>query len=1441
LKDLDKPYTLISFASNWGSKFGGINAFNSDFLEAIALAYYNDVDVICIVFEADEAEIEKAKNLNVTLVPLAYPAKNKHMQRDHATAALKLLKEKGFVFQSKKIIYLGHDIITGDAALAAKEYAAGTTALIHHMSYSNYESFSEDSQTAKEKENRQKVIFKQADIRMAVGPLLHRALEDLTDEDATTIIPGLPKIATRNKTPNTFSMFVSGRLTPNAAKVKQGQLAVAAFAESYKSALEKGYPAALMHRPKLLLRGVEFGSEDIDSAHITASESNLKDFANERAGAVINLQALPFITDRKELFDDLRNSSACAMPSWHEGFGLVAWEAIAAGIPLIITKDSGVYQLIKKEHAIYESFIWPVQIKGSNNDEHFEQDDLLSVSNAINEIASNPEEAREKAEAIKMALAKYTWENCDKHVIETFDWPITQGVINKEGLKIAGKSNLYTPAQPNNEINHKIEGYSLAKPTWQFNEGISVSSLLKANEAIIPFDNSRQAELDKLITWSRETLSSISIRMLTGAGGVGKTRLALEFCQYLQNSAEYWSVGFLAKDVLAKLEIIWQKIIALNKPTLFVLDYAESQTEEFLALLKLVKNSQLKNKVCFLLLARDSGEWWDNLPLQEVEVEDLFDYPVTTGPYKLSVMYDTLEKRQQAYQNAIRCFANILKVIPPNIKVDLEGEHFNNPLYLQMAALLALYGEHPKTADGITRTILNHEERYWQAALKKHQLNANTKIARYILTLSTLTGQLKTPKEAFSYYQKLEIDSCTYTQFSSIFECLSALYPEQQGIPTIKPDLLAEALVAKVLSINNSAASSLLVLVLNKATTQSQRKNALTVITRLSAYNSSINTFFEQSLTENLPTLISEIKDVALATRGNLIPLTINAFHAQKNAHKHSVATQFSKTLTHDSIILNHLTYAVNEFIYHNAVDKQLKKPKDENKQYEFVIASENFAAASYYLGKSKHSCNILQKSLPIITQLNKKNPVRYCPDYAASLSTYATFLAHIGKDNEAERYAKQALDLRYTLQEQNIDRYSPDYASSLASYAIRLKYIGKDDDAKCYAKQGLDIYHSLHEQNPERYRSDYAVSLSNYANLLNDTGKYDEAERYAKQALDINHTLQEQNPDRYRPNYAASLSGYATFLSEIGKDDEAESYAKQALDINHTLQEQNPDRYLPVYAMLMSNYANRLSEIGKDDEAESYAKQALDIFDTLREQNLDRHLPDYAMSISNYANILSNIGKDNEAERYAKQSFDIHHMLQEQNPDRYIPDYTRSLNDYINVANNLGDYSGTQDKINDFYEMSGKIYIKRPKKNAENYINSLKSKVLNRYLINKKATEPAIEWQELLNNVPIHKKTLVTANQLFIESILGEDKQNKTIASHQILEIFIDLPVSRQREIEGIYLLSGLWFFHHGPESKNNLITNWQKQLGEFIARRNNNIPQYFVDIAKKWQLSWL
>jgi len=196
-------------------------------------------------------------------------------------------------------VWLGHDRFTGAIALATAKKIGGKSALIHHMSYAHYEAFAENSASARSKESEQRVLFSNADFVLAVGPLLRDALRDLVDKKVSMLVPGLPDIQPRDE-PKVFRAFLSGRLS---AKIKQASLGIAAFGSAIHQCTENlGLPSALnrVNEPRLILRGVDF--ENTNDGIDNEAEQEIKTFVEGYAKGAVNVQALPFTTDRSELF-----------------------------------------------------------------------------------------------------------------------------------------------------------------------------------------------------------------------------------------------------------------------------------------------------------------------------------------------------------------------------------------------------------------------------------------------------------------------------------------------------------------------------------------------------------------------------------------------------------------------------------------------------------------------------------------------------------------------------------------------------------------------------------------------------------------------------------------------------------------------------------------------------------------------------------------------------------------------------------------------------------------------------------------------------------------------------------------------------------------------------------------------------------------------------------
>jgi tetratricopeptide (TPR) repeat protein/glycosyltransferase involved in cell wall biosynthesis len=1298
-------YTLVAFATKWGSKHGGINSFNTEFISRFGHIYQESVQTVCIVDQISQEVIDEVfKASRVRLVPLPYIPQATTFGLEQGKVGVNELKNLGINFTPDKTVWLGHDRITGEAAIVAAEISGGRSAVIHHMSYDHYEPYAENSQSAHKKTQIQTRLFQKADTVLAVGPLLRDAATDRLGGSKTVhmLIPALPEIDSQ-KAPNTFMAFLSGRLSDDAARIKQGHLGIAAFATAQREARKPGLPDAFRNQPKLLLRGVDFEGRIKDSAlsNHQDQENELRQFASEYSGAVCNIHALSYTEDQQQLYKELSGASVAMMPSWHEGFGLVAWEAIAAGVPLIISRNSGVYHFLDEKYTgMGTGCVFPIEVLGKEEHPYFQVSDLEATVRALMQVAKDPSLARKKAANLRdLLLGKETWLACAEQVANAFGWEL------KKNSLLTTPPESIAPSLPAVSVTTDQENKILLMPTLQWQPGMAISQLLRAEKALLPFDEVRQPDVDVLNNWLDDEKWPQSIRLITGPGGQGKTRLARELCNKRIESG--WIAGFLDSSLAPnKMAASWQTLHNLNKPLLIVIDYVETRQTAFLDLLKASIQKPSAQAVRMLLLARDGGEWWENLSSKDPQCEGLLSGYATTGPFQLPSLYTAEQDRKEAYKTAIQTFAQTLDVKPPATVPDLLGEHFNRPLYVQMAALSALYGENPTTAQGLTRALLNHERRYWSGVLSQFNWSEPEGRAEQLLALATLAGGFTTQRDAWQFWGKAKYKDFNSGDFSSLFRELSTLYPGAQGIQALRPDLLGEALVAQALL--RSDGDHLLDAVLTRSSNQTVRRNVLTVIARLSTQRLDLKEILVDALSRHFHYCYNDIVAVSTETTSLLPSLAEEAFERLTPGNKSQVAGSLAPLLSVESVQLANLSCLVSESEARKAYDKLNKKPSDKERIYDFAKAMSTYATKLARVGQSQQACAVCLESLENYRQLTPRDVKNFEPNYAMSLNNYANRLGDIGKNDEALEFAQQALEIHKRLAEKTPDRFEPKYAMSLSNCANRLGDIGKNDEALEFAQQALEIHKRLAEKTPDRFEPNYAMSLSNYANHLGDIGKNDEALEFAQQALEIHKRLAEKTPDRFEPNYATSLSNYAGHLSAIGKNDEALEFAQQSLEIYKRLAEKTPDRFEPDYAMSLSNCASHLSAIGKDDEALEFAQQSLEIYKRLAEKTPDRFEPDYAMSLSNYASHLSDIGKNDEALEFAQQALEIYKRLAEKTPDRFEPNYATSLSNYASHLSDIGKDDEALEFAQQALEIRKRLAEKAPDRFEPNYAMSL-------------------------------------------------------------------------------------------------------------------------------------
>lgn len=393
-------FELVTVATAWGSAEGGVNSFNYDL--TIALSRCAMGRVACLVPSASLEEVQDAASSRVTLLIRPGLFRNEECVSDLDLAVGELVR------------WIGHDLHTGDVAISLSATLGGTASVIMHQSYSDYETVKHPTRGNSEKEGKQRALFKKANHVFAVGPLLFDRLLDLR-KDAIELIPGVYDVKPDIPRNNLIAVVV-GRLDPENSLMKGTVLACEAIAEAVRKVRDAGVPSARLSHPILKLIGV--------GGDLPQEIAQIKSRIEETAEQCISVSIKPFLT-RAELREELRTVNLCFMLSWHEGFGLVGWEAIAAGIPLILSKNSGLYKTLENIGAGATGCVCGVDIRGSlDYEQPFHAEDLRVTSRAVVEIASRLDKWIEQSEYLRSLIAsKFAWDHTARNLLKSIDIP----------------------------------------------------------------------------------------------------------------------------------------------------------------------------------------------------------------------------------------------------------------------------------------------------------------------------------------------------------------------------------------------------------------------------------------------------------------------------------------------------------------------------------------------------------------------------------------------------------------------------------------------------------------------------------------------------------------------------------------------------------------------------------------------------------------------------------------------------------------------------------------------------------------------------------------------------------------------------------------------------------------------------------------------------------
>lgn len=788
--------------------------------------------------------------------------------------------------------------------------------------------------------------------------------------------------------------------------------------------------------------------------------------------------------------------------------------------------------------------------------------------------------------------------------------------------------------------------------------GLAVARYLRPEEKVVPFR--ARPELEELLGWCG-TCGHAGVRLVTGDGGAGKTRLALQLCEEL--AANGWQPLWVPRG--SEREGV-QAVRDLGQPCVLVVDYAETR-RELVDLINDAAENQDGPDLRILLLARSAREWWQHLVAQaEAQAKVLLEAagPIWLGPVPAA------GGQLEVFADALTAFAHNLRVARPEATLALSDP---DPVVLVVhaAALLAVIdhaaGTIPQrpamSGAEVLEGLLGHEAGYWARAAAGRGLDLDLSVLRLAVAVGCLLGADSETAAAELLARVPDLDSGE--RRGQVARWLRDMYPPEEDddvsgnewLGRLRPDRLAEQLVVSELLRHSELVPRFFA-----ELEESRAIQALTVLARAALTQDSAAGLLRQALASDLEHLAVPAISVTVETNPIVGDWLGQVLVAQPVSRETLI--EVAHALPYPSFALAAPALVV--------LDRLAEGSERDSERAGWLVDLSNRLGD---LGRREEALATIEQAVAIRRQLAEADPDTFLPGLAAALNNQSGRLAELGRWEEALATAGEAITLYRRLAKARPDAFLPGLAATLNNRSLQLTTLGRWEEAMATAAESVTIRRQLAEDRPGVFLPALAGSLNNQSICMGQLGRREEALAAIEEATRIYRQLAEDHPDAFVPHFTRALHNQAGRLAELGRRDEALATADQAVIFYRQLAKVRPDAFIPNLAMALDNRSKRLADLGRWEEALAPAEQAVTIYRQLAKGRPDLFLPDLAEALNNHSSQLGELMRWENALAAAEEAVAIRRQLATAHTDAALPTLASTLNNQSVVLQRLGRY----------------------------------------------------------------------------------------------------------------------------------------------------------------------
>ncbi|SNR82493.1 Tetratricopeptide repeat-containing protein [Geodermatophilus saharensis] len=793
--------------------------------------------------------------------------------------------------------------------------------------------------------------------------------------------------------------------------------------------------------------------------------------------------------------------------------------------------------------------------------------------------------------------------------------------------------------------------------------GREPSRLLLPEYGIVPFLG-REAELEELEEWCL-TGGGAALRLLLGAGGAGKTRLAAEAC--LRMTGRGWQAGLADPSIPGG-----EPVLNFDRPTLVVVDDADLNVPLLEALVRALGYWPTDAPpVRLLLLARHTTGWWNTLNRRSNQLAaELTDR-------MLSLREGELPRTHRAahHAEAVASFTRHLMTrsqdLPPEAEPpasDLGDAAFANPLLVHMHALLVATGAHVSTTDEEVRervldAVLDRERNRWAQTFPSDVPTRGDLTRQQAVTVTTLFA----PPTEHATTELLSLISDFIDAPAGIRGAvatwLHGIYPGTTPVWVVplRPDLLTEQLLATCAELTDLVLTGYGRITDEGNASGAQAEQVLAELTRAAGRNP-VSAALDRLLSDRLPDLL----DAALINPAGRLPDLLD--RALTKCPQPQTAAALIERLPEYSTGLATLAVTVTA----QAVDHHRHLAANDPEAFNPDLAGSlnDLSGRLAALGRLEEALAAIEEAVTLRRALAAAYPDAFISDLAGSLHNLSVMLAYLGRREEALTAIEEATGVYQQLATTYPGAFTPHLAGSLNTLSNRLGALGRREEALAAIEESTSVYRQLANTDPAASISDLAGSLHNLSGRLAELGRREEALTTIQESTSVYRQLATTDPDAFTPDLARSLHNLSSLLGDLRRREEALAAIEEATAVDRALCAARPAAFAPNLATSLHNLSGGLADLGRLEEALAAIEEAATLRRALAAAYPDAFISDLAGSLHNLSVILARLGRREEALTAIEEATGVYQQLATTYPGAFTPHLARSLD---NLSGRLG------------------------------------------------------------------------------------------------------------------------------------------------------------------------